>query len=372
MRGLRGRQYMLCISLSTVVGALSGSAVGVAAMLGRSLYPSMVQRGYDSNLSLGTILAGASLAPIIPPSVLVIIIGTLADVSIARLLIAGIIPGLLLSGLFLVYTFLRPWYEGASAIRELSDAMNPALAPKETETPVPATTRDYMLALVRMLPFALIIFSVMGFILLGIATPSEAAATGVTGSILTAAIYRRLSLQMLWDALVSSAAISAMVLSIMASSNMFSQLLAFTGATAQLTHAVVGLGLGPAMMLLMMMGMTFILCMFIEQIALLLVIIPIYKPLLVSLGFDPVWFWTLMLLNVTSGGGRDPPHERGLHRCLAVRRDIRPGDAHHRHISRPRHLAAEPSVARNSVHVEPTFSRDHDREWRSPHRRSPG
>jgi Tripartite ATP-independent periplasmic transporter, DctM component len=99
--------------------------------------------------------------------------------------------------------------------------MNPALAPKETETPVPATTRDYMLALVRMLPFALIIFSVMGFILLGIATPSEAAATGVTGSILTAAIYRRLSLQMLWDALVSSAAISAMVLSIMASSTMF-------------------------------------------------------------------------------------------------------------------------------------------------------
>ena len=106
---IRGRQYVLCILLSAILGALSGAAMAVAGMLGRSLFPSMTRRGYDTHLSVGTILGGASLDPIIPPSVLAIIIATLAQISTGKLLVAGIIPGLLLTGMFLIYIAIRVW-----------------------------------------------------------------------------------------------------------------------------------------------------------------------------------------------------------------------------------------------------------------------
>lgn len=291
---VRGRQYVLCIVLSTIFGALSGAAMGVAAMMARTLYPGMIDRKYDSRLSTGAILAGASLAPIIPPSVLVIIIGTLADVSIAGLLIAGIVPGLLLSTMFLVYVFGR--------VR-----MNPALAPHGDGDAAPDVSAWEMVkAVLRVLPFAVIIFCVMGFILLGIATPSESAATGVLGALLTAAYYRRLNWKMIGEAVGSAAFITSMILVIMASSKMFSQLLAFTGSTRELTQLITTLDFEPYLMLFIMMLIPFILCMFIDQIALMLVVIPIYQPLLATLGFDPIWFWLIMLLNVTVGGITPP------------------------------------------------------------------
>ena len=291
---VKGRQYVLCIALSTIFGALSGAAMGVAAMMGRTLYPGMTGRGYDSKLSIGAILAGASLAPIIPPSVLVIIIGTLANVSIAGLLIAGILPGLMLSSMFLVYTLGR--------VR-----MNPALSGETGDEDVPAVSLgEKVRAVIRVSPFAIIIFCVMGFILLGVATPSESAATGVIGAMVTAAYYRRLSWKMFSESLSSAAFITSMILIIMASSKMFSQLLAFTGSTGQLTQVVTTLDLSPYVMLFIMMLIPFIMCMFIDQIALMLVMIPIYQPLLGTLGFDEIWFWLLMLLNVTVGGITPP------------------------------------------------------------------
>ena len=291
---VRGRQYVLCIVLSTIFGALSGAAMGVAAMMARTLYPGMIERKYDSRLSTGAILAGASLAPIIPPSVLVIIIGTLADVSIAGLLIAGIVPGLLLSSMFLIYIFAR--------VRA-----NPELAPYgDSDTAPKVTTWEMVVAVLRVLPFAIIIFCVMGFILLGIATPSESAATGVLGALLTAIYYRKLNWQMISESVTSAAFITSMILVIMASSKMFSQLLAFTGSTRELTTLIVTLNFEPYVMLFIMMLIPFILCMFIDQIALMLVVIPIYQPLLGTLGFDPIWFWLIMLLNVTVGGITPP------------------------------------------------------------------
>lgn len=291
---VKGRQYVLCIALSTIFGALSGAAMGVAAMMARTLLPGMLDRRYDAKMSTGAILAGASLAPIIPPSVLVIIIGTLANVSIAGMLIAGILPGLMLATMFLIYTLGR--------VR-----LNPELAPEDAATStVDVGLGEKMRAILRVLPFALIIFCVMGLILLGIATPSESAATGVVGSMITAAYYRKLNWKMISESLSSAAFIASMILVIMASSKMFSQLLAFTGSTRELTQVVAGLDLSAYMMLFIMMLIPFILCMFIDQIALMLVVIPIYQPLIKSLEFDPIWFWLLMLLNVTVGGMTPP------------------------------------------------------------------
>ena len=291
---VRGRQYVLVVVLSAVFGALSGVAMAVAAMLGRAIMPGMHDRGYDRSIASGLIIGGASLAPIIPPSLLAIIVGSLADVSIAKLLIAGVVPGLFIGGIFLAYVFARI-------------GMNPALAPGNVASErAEVTTVERLIAILRTMPFLIVIFSVMGFIMLGIATPSESAATGVIGSLLTAAIYRKLSIQMIWDSLMAAITVSAMILAIMAMSKMFTQLLAFTGATSELVNLVANLGYSPIVMLIIMLAVPFILCMFIDTIAVILLTIPIYQPVVTALEFDPVWFWLLFLVNITLGAITPP------------------------------------------------------------------
>lgn len=290
---VKGRQYVLAVALATVFSTLSGAAMGVAAMLGRSLLPGMVSRGYDGRLSAGVILAGSCLAPLIPPSVLTIIVGTLAGVSIAGLLVAGIIPGLVFAGLFLAYVFFRLW-------------LNPQLAPIDLDTREPVSAGEALLAAARLIPFTIIIVMVMGFILLGIATPTEAAAMGVLGSLVTAAIYRGLSWNMLTLSISSAAKTSAMIMIIMACSKLFSQLLALSGGASEFTEWLVGLDMSYWMMLFLMMLLPFVLCMFVDQIALMLIVIPIYLPIVAAQGYDPVWFWLLFLVNITVGGLTPP------------------------------------------------------------------
>ena len=129
---------------------------------------------------------------------------------------------------------------------------------------------------------------------------------GVIGSLLTAAIYRNLSLKMIGESLVSSAKVAAMILFIMASSKLFSQLLAFTGGASAMTEWVVGLEQSRWVMLILLMLLPFVLCMFIDQIALMLIVIPIYLPIIEELQFDPIWFWLLFLVNITVGGMTPP------------------------------------------------------------------
>lgn len=286
---VRGRQYVLTVLVSVVFGALSGAAMAVAAMLGRSLYPTMIARGYDPRLSVGAILGGATLAPIIPPSVLAVVIATLADVSIGRLLIAGIVPGLVAAVLFLTYILGRC-----------------ALAPRLSPEPEAGERAGVAASLLRLAPFSVVIFSVMGLILLGVATPSEAAATGVVGACAVAAIYRRLNWAMLRDAVEGAMLITAMIMVIVVSSNLFGQLLAFTGSTRQLVALGAGFADRPLVLLAILLAIVFALCMFVDQIALLLLLVPIFKPLVAAAGFDPVWFWLLVLVNLSVGGITPP------------------------------------------------------------------
>jgi tripartite ATP-independent transporter DctM subunit len=291
---IRGRQYVLCIVLSAMIGALSGAAMAVAGLLGRSLFPTMRKRGYDTQLSAGTILAGASLDPIIPPSVLAIIVATIADVSAGRMLIAGILPGLMLTGMFLIYVVIR--------VR-----LNPSLAPDiDMDILDRKTGGSVFMAFVRMIPSVFIFFMVMGLIMLGVATPTEAAATGVLGALAVAAYYRRLSLAMVTESLASAATVASLLLIIMASAVMFSQLLTFTGATRAMGEFITSLSLPGALMLLLMLLLPFVLYMFLDQVALMLVLIPIYKPILQIYGFDEIWFWTLFLVVAVSGGLTPP------------------------------------------------------------------
>jgi tripartite ATP-independent transporter DctM subunit len=289
---IRGRQYVLCIVLSAILGALSGAAMAVAGLLGRSLYPTMRKRGYDTEFAAGTILAGASLDPIIPPSVLAVIIAALADVSAGKMLIAGILPGLLLTGMFLVYVLVRV---------RITPSLAPELAADERKAQGSA-----LMALIRMIPSTFVFFMVMGLIMLGVATPTEAAATGVLGAILLAAFYRGLSWRMLGEALASAATIASLLLIIMCSAVMFSQLLTFTGATRALGQFVTALELPGALMLAAMIALPFVLFMFLDQVALMLVLIPIYQPIIRIYQFDEIWFWTLFLVTATVGGLTPP------------------------------------------------------------------
>ena len=291
---IRGRQYVLCILLSAILGALSGAAMAVAGLLGRSLFPTMLKRGYDRHLSAGTILAGASLDPIIPPSVLAILIATIAQISTGRLLIAGIIPGLLLTGMFLVYVVIRV-------------KLNPALAPDvAADVEGRDTSTNAVVALLKMMPSALIFFLVMGLVMLGIATPTESAATGVIGSLILALGYRRLSWALVREALIAAVTVAALLLLVMCCAVMFSQLLTLTGAARNLGEIVVNLKLSAGFMLFLMMAVPFVLFMFLDQVALMLVLIPIYNPLLKVYGFDEIWFYTLFLV-VATVGGISPP-----------------------------------------------------------------
>ncbi|WP_087720895.1 TRAP transporter large permease [Salinicola salarius] len=291
---VNGRMYYLVIALSTIFGALSGAAAAVAAMLGRSVLPQMQKLGYDTNLTNFTILGGASLAPIIPPSLLVIVIGSLVrDTSIAGLLIAGIVPGLLISLVLFIFVY----------IRVLND---PKLSPDNNEDAKEYSLKEKLFEIVKVSPFFIVIFSVMGLILLGVATPSEAAATGVIGAIITAAVYRAFHLKMLWESLQSSTKISLMIVIIVASSKLFGQLLSFMGATSGLINFVSTLELSDWMMIFILMLIPFVLCMFIDQFAFILLAIPLYAPIVSAYDFDPIWFWTIFLINLTVGSLTPP------------------------------------------------------------------
>jgi tripartite ATP-independent transporter DctM subunit len=288
---IRARLYVVSILLSTLFGALSGSAMAVAAMMGASLWPEMKARNYDLKLSMGTILAGSSLAPIIPPSVMAIVLGMLANVSISSLLVAGILPGLILSAMFLAYVIVRT-------------RINPSLAPQSDDVALPLRTRLNLA--VKALPFLLIIGVVLGFILAGIATPTESAAMGCVAAVIVCAMFGNLNWPTIRDSLRSTASISAMIMIIMACSVSFSQLLNMSGATFELVKAVTELALPLVVMFILLQFVPFVLCMFIDQIALMIMLVPLYTPIVNALGFDPLWFWMIFLINMSVGGITPP------------------------------------------------------------------
>ena len=290
--GFRGRHYVLGITVSTILATLSGSAMGSAAMLSRSVYPEMRKRGYDQNMSIGVLIGGACLAPIIPPSVLAVIIAILAQVSVRDMFLAGIVPGLLIFVMIVCYIMLRV-------------KMRPDLAPVDADYQRP-TGREMVKAVGLLLPFTLVIGGVVGSIAFGIATPNESAVAGVAGALIVAAIFRKLNGQMMFEALKSTTLTTTMVLAIMLSSQLFTQILAFSGTSRFIRQYIEYVDVSPALMLFIMMAIPFVLCMLLDEIAAMLILIPIYTPILPFLAIDPVAFWVLFLINMTLGAMTPP------------------------------------------------------------------
>ncbi len=280
---LRGNLSIVAVAAGTMFGTMSGSAVSGVAVLGSTLAPEMRRRGYAKEMALGPILGSGCLAMIIPPSVLAVLLGSLGQIPVGDLLIAGIFPGLLLASLYVGYILLR--------VR-----LNPALAPDSAaDRPAPG---ERMRALLSVLPVLIITMSVWGVMLFGIATPSEAAAIGVIGSLVVMAIYRRMSWATIRAALMGTVKITSMVFLIIANAAAFGQILAFTGTSAKLVSFVTESGLSPQMVLIGMMLTAIVLGTFLDELALLMISIPIYMPIVKALAFDPVWFGLLMLLTI--------------------------------------------------------------------------
>jgi tripartite ATP-independent transporter DctM subunit len=284
MGRLPGRLSLMVITGGAFFSTLSGSTIASTAMLGNIMVPEMRNRGYKNPMILGPIIGVGGLAMLIPPSALAVFYASLAQVSVGKVLIAGALPGILLAILYASYVVCRCY-------------LNPQLAPAYTvkHHNLSEKIRD----LVKyVLPLGIIFFLVLGVIFLGIATPSEAAATGALGAILLSFLYGKLNYQVLKRSLLGTLRITIMAFMIIGASQTYSGLLAFTGATRELVNLINSLQVSPIVTLTMMMFILLILGTFMDQISMMMITVPIYIPVITALGYDPIWFAILMLLNL--------------------------------------------------------------------------
>lgn len=281
---LPGRLSYVTVLGGTGFSTLSGSSMGSTALLGSLMVPEMNRRGYKSHMSIGPILGTGGLAIIIPPSALAVLLATLAKIDVGALLIAGVIPGLILASFYVATIYLQT-------------KIDPDAAPAYDVEQMTAAEKLGILMrdVVPMIGLMVVIVIMM---INGIVTPSEAAAFGALGVLILAAFYRCLT----WDAVKKSVRgalrVTLMAYLIVFGSATFSQLLAFSGASKGLINWATGFDLDPTLMLLVMFGVLLLLGMFMEQISIMLLTVPIFFPLAQTLGFDPIWFGLIMLLSL--------------------------------------------------------------------------
>ena len=279
-----GRLSILTVLSGTVFSSLSGSTMANTAVLGTMLLPDMERRGYKRPMSIGPILASGGLAWIIPPSALAVILAAIAKLSIGRLLIAALIPGLIMAVLYMVYIVVRC-------------RLQPDLTPSYRVEQIPWGVRIEGI-FKHLLPLGLIVFLVTGVIVVGVATPTEAAALGCIGSIVMAGVYGSLSREVVVRSLLGTVYITVMSFTIILGAQGFSQILAFSGATRGMLDAVLSVPVPPILLIIGMQLIVLVLGSFMEQIAIMLITLPIYIPIVMKLGYDPIWFAVLMLINL--------------------------------------------------------------------------
>ena len=290
---MRARLSLLAVAGGVLVGALSGSTPGAAAILGEALAPDMERRGYKKPMVIGPIIGSAGLAIIIPPSGMCVFLATLSNISVGKLLIAGIIPGLVMALLYAGYIVIRC-------------RIDPSLAPSDCPANILSFAERLLDFARNVLPMGIIIFAVTGLILIGFATPSEAAAWGVATSFLLASFYRGVNWDMIKRTMSGTLSISVMMFMIFLGATAFSQILAFTGATGSLVRFATSIAVPPVFIIIIMQIVVIFLGMFIEQSSIMMITLPIFMPIVDSLGFNSVWFGMLMLINLGIGN-RTPP-----------------------------------------------------------------
>jgi tripartite ATP-independent transporter DctM subunit len=283
---LRGSLAIVTVLLCTILAATTGIVGTSVTMMGLLALPVMLKRGYDIPLATGSIIAGGTLGILIPPSVMLILYGPMAGLSIARLFTAAILPGLLLSGLYLAYIaaqcFFRP-------------QMGPALPKEERDIPWSGLL---VLLLKTLFPPLFLILAVLGSILFGLAAPTEAAAVGVVGAGALCLAYGRMNWETLKDVVYRTLQTSAMILVITVGANIFTGVFLALGGGTSIENALLKTVLTPYSFLAVVMVLIIFLGMFVDWIAIILIMIPIISPIVKKVGFDPIWFAILVCVNL--------------------------------------------------------------------------
>lgn len=277
-----GRLSVLSIVSGAFFASLSGSVLANTAMLGSLLTPEMSRRNYHKTMIVGPIVASGSLAMMIPPSSLTVVFGSLSGISIGKLLVAGLLPGLLMASLYIIYTVGTCW-------------LHPEYAPAYDQEKI-SFKEIMILTFKHVLPLGIIIFLTVGVIFLGVATATEAAGLGALASFVLAWLLGDFNFDIVKKSMISSVKVTSMILIIVAASTAFSQVLAFTGATKGMLELVTNLQVSPFWILMGMLGVVFFLGCFIEEVSIMMITLPVFMPIVTALKIDPIWFGILMLL----------------------------------------------------------------------------
>lgn len=288
-----GRLAVVAVVAGTVFSAISGSTIATTAMLGSLMLPVMLSRGYHPTMATGPIMAIGAVDMLIPPSALTVLFGSLSGISISKLLIGGIVPGLIMSLAFVIYIVMRV-------------KADPSLAPN-TELPRHQGWARFRPFVQYVIPMVSIFAIVVGAMAAGWATPTESAALGALATMALAGIYRSLTSGNLLKALKGAVAISGMLLFIIVGATTFSQILSFSGATNGLVQLIAGNDLSATLIVVGMMLILIFLGVFVDQISMMMITLPIFMPIVQSLNLDLVWFGMLFLICMQLGLLM-PPH----------------------------------------------------------------
>jgi tripartite ATP-independent transporter DctM subunit len=283
---VRGSLYLGVLLTATVFATATGIIGASVTVIGLLAAPEMMKSRYNTALSAGVITAGGCLGILIPPSVMLVVLGPVLGVSVVRLFVAAIVPGLILSSLFIGYTLLRCY-------------LNPKLGPRLPEDQRPTSylqiVKEFLSGIV---PLGVIIFASLGSIIAGMATPTEGAAMAATGSILLTAFYGRLNWTNLKGAGLKTLQTSSMILFLAVASNIYGSVFARLGTATLITNTMLTLTVPPLLMIVILMAVIFILGWPLEWPAIVLIFVPIFYPVVQKLGFNLVWFATLVAVNL--------------------------------------------------------------------------
>lgn len=285
MGPVRGGLAIAAIIISTIFAACTGVIAASVTAMALIAMPAMLKRNYANDLATGVVCAGGSLGILIPPSVMLVMLGPMTQLSVARLFAGALVPGLLLATGYLLYVVLRSLFDPKSA---------PAI---EIKDKLP-TGRLLLDMVIYLIPILGLLVAVIGSILGGVASPTEASALGVLGATVIAVAYRSLNLKKITEAVQESLKITAMVFFVIVGAGMFTSVFLYMGGGRVIEQAILSLPLGTGGILVLMMATVFILGMLIDWIGILFVVVPIFMPIVHTLGLDPLWFIVLIAVNL--------------------------------------------------------------------------
>jgi tripartite ATP-independent transporter DctM subunit len=284
-RHLPGSMAVAALATCAIFATASGIIGAVVTLMGLLAFPAMVKANYHRGFASGVICAGGTLGILIPPSIMLIVYAAIAELSVLRLYAAAIIPGFLLAGFYMIYVVTRAYFD-------------PSIAPKPLEEEVPPTRVILLQLLTSFIPLALLILSVLGSILLGLATPAEAAAIGAFGGLFLAFCYRSLNWKTLKESIFLTAKTTAMVCWLFVGSWTFASIFSYLGGHTVVEHWIVGMNLQPWQFLVMAQLIIFLLGWPLEWTEILIIFVPIFLPMLDTFGVNPYFFAMLVALNL--------------------------------------------------------------------------